>query len=294
MQQAEPDATRQPDKSVSEGTSVLSLVQAMLADADRTALEVGYPGLTLRDAYHRQVTMLLAQAYVQVFGTSVENPDWVPHTGPMFPWGAPNHDTIYGFAPMDAKGIYRVSGRQGTETVASLMFRKGGANNGQMHGATLGEIDVQAIDTGEDRRFSVLISAERPDGHTGPWHALPPETTGLVARHVTERPEQQDGIWTLERLDRAPASMVATGEELTARALAMTSFVRKLNEFLLRRPYQCLCGRQVPGLRWIGRADVLPGPVRVRGRRGFDPRMCLAGVGEILERATRRSVPQRD
>ena len=136
-------------------------------------------------AYHRQILMLLAQAYVQVFGTNVESPDWVPHTGPLFPWGAPNHDTIYGFAPIDPRGTYRVSGTQGTETIASLMFRKGGANTGQVHGATLGEIDVQSIATAHGSKVQPPDRCRAAGGYTGPWHALPPETTGMVARHVT-------------------------------------------------------------------------------------------------------------
>src|SRR4030095_902028 len=155
-----------------------------------------------------------------------------PHTGPLFPWGAPNHDTIYGFAPIDAQGIYRVSGTQGTETIASLMFRKGGANTGQVHGATLGEIDVQSIETAPDRRFELLISAQRPAGHSGHWYVLPPETTGMVARHVTVEPGQRDGAWSLERLDggREAASDARSDG---ARLQTMTSFVRPLNTGLL-------------------------------------------------------------
>jgi hypothetical protein len=206
----------------------------VLTSADDVAAVIGYPDASLRAAYHRQILMLLAQAYVQVFGTTVESPDWVPHTGPLFPWGAPNHDTIYGFAPIDAAGTYRVSGIQGTETIASLMFRKGGANTGHVHGATLGEIDVRRIETGADRRFSLVISRERPQGHTGHWYPLPAETTGLVARHVTQEPTQVDGIWALERLDCAPASMVDTAETTANRMAAMTNFVSRLNEFLLR------------------------------------------------------------
>lgn len=211
----------------------LGPVLELLHSADEIAREIGYPDPSLRDAYHRQVLMLLAQAYVQVFGTRVENPDWVPHTGPLFPWGAPNHDTIYGFAPIDARGTYRVSGTQGTETIASLMFRKGGANTGQVHGATLGEIDVQSMETPQDRRFDLLISAQRPEGYAGPWYALPPETTGLVARHVTVEPGQRDGAWALERLDRSAGEAPDAGTT-GVRVETMTSFVRRLNEFLLR------------------------------------------------------------
>jgi hypothetical protein len=214
--------------------SSIDPIADLLRRADSVADEIGYPGPWLRDAYHRQVLMLLAQGYVQVFGTSVEDPDWVPHTGPLFPWGAPNHDTVYAFAPLDARGVYRVSGNKGTETIASLMFRKGGANTGQVHGATLGEIDVQALEAAPDGRFSLLLSAERPAGHDGSWHALPSDTTGLIARHVTQMADQRDGVWSIERLDRPARGDAGTRSDLPARMLTLTSFVARLNEFLLR------------------------------------------------------------
>ena len=212
----------------------LAAISQLLDSADTLARDLGYPDSSLQAAYHRQILMLLAQAYVQVFGTSIENPDWVPHTGPLFPWGAPNHDTIYGFAPIDPQGLYRVSGTQGTETLASLMFRKGGANTGQVHGATLGEIDVRALQTGVDRCFSLLISRERPADSQGLWFPLPAESTGLVARHVTQEPNQSDGVWSLERLDRPAASVRLNDELIATRMGLMTQFVGRLNEFLLR------------------------------------------------------------
>ena len=248
----------------------LGTVLDLLQSADEIASEIGYPDPSLRVAYHRQILMLLAQAYVQVFGTNVAHPDWVPHTGPLFPWGAPNHDTIYGFAPIDARGVYRVSGTQGTETIASLMFRKGGANTGQVHGATLGEIDVQSIETARDRRFELLISAQRPDGYAGPWHALPAETTGLVARHVTVEPGQLDGVWSLERLDRSGDISSDTHAD-SGQVQTMTSFVRRLNEFLLRL---------VKKLRDDGCTNSFIGD-RFQGHGGIAAQMYFQGLFEF-------------
>ena len=215
-------------------TADMTWVASLLDAADDIARELGWPDASLRHAYHSQLMMLLAQAYVQVFGTHPDHPDWVPHTGPLFPWGAPNHDTIYGFAPLDARGLYRVSGTLGTETVASLMFRRGGANTGQMHGATLGEIDMTSIAATPDGRFSLLLSHGKPERAAEPWYAIPPETTGLLARHVTEVPGQRDGVWTLQRLDRAPAPTVLGTDDVAGRFANMLGFVQQLNEFLLR------------------------------------------------------------
>jgi len=250
--------------------SGLGAIVDLLASADATARGVGYPDESLRAAYHRQILMLLSQAYVQVFATRTENPDWVPHTGPLFPWGAPNHDTIYGFAPIDAAGTYRVSGTQGSESIASLMFRKGGANTGQIHGATLGEIDVQAIETAADRKFSLLISAHKPADYAGLWHAIPAGTTGLIARHVTEEPQQRDGAWSLERLDWQ-STPPPDPQEVDARMRAATGFVRALNEFLLKL---------VKKLRDGGYTNTFLGD-RFEGNGGIAAQMYYQGLFEF-------------
>lgn len=253
------------------GSPGLRDVTALLSSAEKVARELGYPDPPLRKAYHRQIMMLLSQAYVQVFGTSVESPDWVPHTGPLFPWGAPNHDTIYGFAPIDAMGTYRVAGTKGTESIASLMFRQGGPNTGQVHGATLGEIDMQAVETDRDGRFSLLISAQRPAGYDGLWHALPPETTGLVARHVTEEPSQQDGVWSLQRLDREASRASTLADATDTRLENMTRFAQRLNEFLLRL---------IVKLRHDGYTNVFVGD-RFQGHGGIAAQMYYQGLFEL-------------
>jgi hypothetical protein len=251
--------------------SALEQVSELLQAADALAAEIGYPDATLRAAYHRQVLLLLAQAHAQLFATHIESPDWVPHTGPLFPWGAPNPDTIYRFAPIDARGCYRISGTRGTETVASIMFRKGGANTGEIHGATLGEIDVLALPDSGDGRFSVLLSAERPAAAAAPWFALPPQTTGIITRHVTEVPEQREGIWCLERLDRGPRTEPLGPQETAQRTAHLTSFVRRLNEFLLRL---------VKRLRDGGYTNALLAE-RFQGNGGIADQMYFQGLFEL-------------
>ncbi|MET0660891.1 MAG: hypothetical protein ABW110_22355 [Steroidobacteraceae bacterium] len=208
-------------------TPVLELLQA----ADQVFDEIGYPDASWRPLYHRHVLMLLSQAYLQIFATRVEQPDWVPHTGPLFPWGAANHDTIYQFAPLDANGVYRVAGKKGSEIIASLMFRRGGPNTGEVHGAPLGEIDVQALSCGPDGKFSVVLSKEKPRECPGEWFAIPPLTTGLVARHVTVEPTDVDGVWSIERLDRCGPPAIQ--DDVAERMRLMSSFVNRLNRLVI-------------------------------------------------------------
>lgn len=251
----------------------LAAVAALLERADAVADEIGYPDPALRAAYHRQVMLLLAQGYTQLFATCSEHPDWVPHTGPLHPWGAPNHDTIYGFAPIDACGTYRVAGTQGTESIAQLMFRRDGANTGRVHGATLGEIDVQGLATGLDRRFSLLLAPQRPSGYQGLWFPIPPGATGLIARHVTETPQQVDGVWSLERLDRPPGASAVSAADIADRMALMTSFVASMNEMLLRL---------VKRMQDSGNINRLVGD-RFQGNGGIAEQMYFQGLFELSE-----------
>jgi hypothetical protein len=93
-----------------------------------------------------------------------------------------------------------------------------------MHGATLGEIDMTSIAATPDGRFSLLLSPAKPERAAEPWYAIPPETTGLLARHVTEVPGQRDGVWTLQRLDRGPARTVLGADDVAVRFANMLGF----------------------------------------------------------------------
>ncbi|UZW57532.1 DUF1214 domain-containing protein [Sphingobium sp. JS3065] len=198
--------------------------------ADASAAALGYPPPALRDAYHVHVLNLVAQGYVQLFATRDHAPDWVPHTGYLFPWGVPNHDTIYRFAPIDARGSYRVSGILGDESVASLMFRKGGTNTGEVHGATLGEIDLTALG-GEGSRFSIRLGGVADTG-AEPRFDIPEDATSVIARQVTSRADQRDGVWTIERLDTPAPGDIAAPTPMD-RMRMLHRHVERQNTFLI-------------------------------------------------------------
>lgn len=215
------------------GDDIPAIIANMYAHADEVMAQLGYPDPSLRADYHRHLTMLLAQGYVQTFGTRVEAPDLVPHTGALFPWGAPNHDTIYAFAPVDPGGVYRISGEKGSEDISSFMQRRDGPNNGRLHGTPMGEIDVPDLAADEQGRFSFILSPERPRDHDGAWFALHPETTGVVTRHVTSTAGQRDGTWAIERLDRGPAPVRLEEETILETMRHAASFAAKLSAFLV-------------------------------------------------------------
>ncbi len=196
--------------------------------AEDAAAAVQFPPPALYPAYRRQAAMIFSQAYTQLFVTNPARPNWVPHTGVLFPWGAPNPDTIYSFAPVESGGVYQITGRRGSEDITSIMQRRNGANTGEVHGAPLGEIDLLAEPVNDQQVYEFLLSRERPAGHAGRWHALHPEATGLTLRRVISHSAQRDGDCAIFRLDPAPP------EDLAAREAKMLRFATAMNEFLLR------------------------------------------------------------
>jgi hypothetical protein len=186
----------------------------------------------LQEAYRAQVLMILSAAYVEVFGTDVESPDWVPYIPYYLARAAPNPDTVYGFAPIDSRGTYRIYGEKGTETIAAITFRKGGAHLGQRCTARVGEIDFQSVEADAAGRFSFVLSAQRPP-HAGQWFELHPETTCLMLRRVTKDASQRDGVCGIERLDRPRARLALTAEQLQERMMNVARYTASQNEFLL-------------------------------------------------------------
>ncbi|MFO1425759.1 MAG: DUF1214 domain-containing protein [Steroidobacteraceae bacterium] len=205
----------------------------VLAEVDAAAEKYGLGDPRLRAAYHAQVLMILSGAYVEAFGTDIDYPDWVPYLPYYVARAAPNPDTVYQFAPIDANGTYRISGVKGTETIAAITLRKGGAHIGLRSGARVGEIDFANLQADAQGRYSFVLSRERPQGYDGQWFELHPETNNLMLRRVTKNASQVDGTTGIERLDRRPAPAALSDAQVAARFDAVARYVVSQNEFLL-------------------------------------------------------------
>ena len=220
------------DSTPLEGVGYEPIVQ-MLAESIAIADRHGFSDPRLRAAYHAQVLMILSAAYVEVFGTDVESPDWVPYIPWYLPRAAPNPDTVYAFAPIDPNGVYRISGRKGTETIAAITLRKGGAHLGQRSAARVGEIDLTSVTADATGHFSFLLSRERPSGYTDEWFELHSEATCLMLRRVTKDATEVDGVCGIERLDRPRASAALSDEQIARRISNVARYTSSQNEFLL-------------------------------------------------------------
>lgn len=204
----------------------------MFASAEQIADRYGLTDPQLRDAFRRQVVMSLAGAYLEGCATTVENPDWVPYIPYYLPRSGPNPDSTYKFAPVEPHGVYRLEGAVGTEIIATVTLRQGGAHLGRRCTGRVDEIDLLSLPRDAAGRFSFILSAERPEGYDGAWFHLAPQTECLMLRHVTKTADQTEGHCGLERLDRAAGAIAPAPGEVGERMQRMAEYVLAQVEFL--------------------------------------------------------------
>lgn len=175
------------------------------------------------------LTMLgtLMDAYLNRFCGEVEHPTFVPCCGYFQHLGSPNPDTVYRRAPIDDTGTYRLTGERGTAWQVTIMpFQE------SMQGFT--PFDLSDVAHGADGRFDVLLSRERPDGHSGDWWRMEPGMASLWIRSVSDRwGEERDPRIAITRVD-APRRARPAGAVLEKQLAALATMVERIVEYGIR------------------------------------------------------------
>src|SRR5574337_587413 len=153
---------------------------------------------------YRQLLMNLSSGYFLYFQSSPEHPDWAPFLNSVFLL-QPNPDDTYLLAPVRGTGVYRISGTRGT--VKLLTFSTGCNMMGisAEPGRNFDYFDADDLTLGVDGAFEVILSAERPAGHTDNWWPLHREAEFLLVRQRSyDWGREQDTRLAIERLDAQP------------------------------------------------------------------------------------------
>lgn len=141
----------------------------------------------------------LASQSLSAIGQDGNAPQFLPSIGQVLNVGQPNADTLYRSAVIAPGGAYRIRGQRGTlnHTVLAQMVPQGNPGAGSRAHLRLGELKI------DDRgRFDVLLSAEKPAGHSGDWWQLNPAATMLMLRMVSaDWAGEQAPTLSIERLD---------------------------------------------------------------------------------------------
>lgn len=148
----------------------------------------------------------LASSAIDALGGDPDHPEFLPSIGQLLNIGQPNSDTIYRMARVNPAGTYRLRGRQGSITIASIGQAgptpyEPGSTSGKP-GPTRSYLNLSTLHTDADGRFDVILSPTRPEGYDGDWWQMLPNTNKLLLRLVSsDWGKEQDPTISIERMD---------------------------------------------------------------------------------------------
>lgn len=142
---------------------------------------------------------LMASYFARVC-SDLEHPAFLPGAGYHQHMGMPNPDTVYLTAAVDGAGIYRLTGDRGTAPEVSLMPMGGPTAAGLK---TYPAIDLRGFELDAAGRLDLVLSAQRPDGHSGQWCEIAPDVRTLMLRSVSDDwGKHRDPVLAITRLDK--------------------------------------------------------------------------------------------
>lgn len=142
----------------------------------------------------------LMASYLSRVCADLDHPAFVPGAGYHQRMGMPNPDTAYLTAAVDGTGIYRLTGDRGTAPEVSLMPMGGPSAAGLK---TYPAINLLEFELDADGRLDLMLSAERPEDHSGQWCKIAPDVATLMLRAVSDDwGSHRDPVLALTRLDK--------------------------------------------------------------------------------------------
>lgn len=182
---------------------------------------------------HRLLFAALATGYQTAFADA-DQPDFVPSVSNVLNTVGVNPDFIYGAARIDGSGIYRLSGQRGDGVFIFIDLVAGGLGPMEQLGPSVGMIDLDACTLGPGGAFDILVSGERPDGHTGDWFPLDPRAVTIGLRHAYYNwGVGRELRIAIERVDRPVGGAPMPAAEIVHRLDRLSAFVERYAGFAL-------------------------------------------------------------
>jgi hypothetical protein len=152
---------------------------------------------------------------------------------------APNPDDAYYGTPLDADGVYKISGFRGTTRI--IDFQIGGGTLFPRGTGTLGRTyanyDIDKLRIKKNGVFEVILSAERPSGYKGDWWKLETGATYMLVRQISyDWLREVDGRFAIERLDRPAIKPRPSAEQLAANLRQIAEWTENWTKFELAWP----------------------------------------------------------
>ncbi len=186
-----------------------------------------------RQDMNRLALSMLAGGYLCRVYTDARRPVFMPLWNYAFNQGGPDPDYVYSTTEIDPAGVYRISGFRGTTRFVEItqqsfdMMSPDDVDHSIPIGVTH---DLDDLTLGPDGYFSVVFSAERPEGHDGDWWAIDPRIRRLLMRKCScDWTNEIDARVAIERLDAGGADM--TPEESARRFSDLAAWIEGMIGF---------------------------------------------------------------
>jgi len=175
---------------------------------------------------YRQIMMQFSYGYFAFFHADAEHPDWAPLWNPVFTL-QPNPDDIYLYCPIRDDRTYRISGNRGSVymiTFSTQLSLPGLPGPIDHTGEFYSDLDDGDLQIDGDGNFEILVSAERPQGHTGNWLPIKPGVQVLMTRYRSyDWVNEIDPVMSIECLNPAGLKKRLSPDEILQRIRQMAA-----------------------------------------------------------------------
>lgn len=188
--------------------------------------------LAIAEGYQFLATMLGLSLDVAFFGDPVA-PRFIDVLTPFRHdrrWGGDNTDAYYGYAVVDPRRTYRISGIPNDSVMYSVAVYNE-PEPGAWPNRTIGVLYDEAMPLDADGRFSCVLGPARPAGYDGPFIALDSDARGVLTRDYHEDPKHGRPVeWAIEVIDHAGLPVIPdkTDDAIAARLAATRRYAQDM------------------------------------------------------------------
>jgi len=177
--------------------------------------------------------MTLASGWFTAFANP-DLPDFVPSVNTHINCVGTNPDFIYGTASIDGSGSYLLTGERGDGLFLLMDIAAGGLGVMENFGPSLGTLDFDDLPLDKDGRFSLLLSAVKPEdwssNEAAHWHRLDPSARSLSLRQASyDWGMGREARVAIERIDIAHSPLQWPAEEIARRLTALAAYPKRLS-----------------------------------------------------------------
>src|SRR5690606_28282002 len=177
--------------------------------------------------------MTLASGWFTAFANP-DLPDFVPSVNTHINCVGTNPDFIYGTASIDGSGSYLLTGERGDGLFLLMDIAAGGLGVMENLGPSLGTLDFDDLPLDKDGRFSLLLSAVKPEdwssNEAAHWHRLDPSARSLSLRQASyDWGMGREARVAIERIDIAHYPLQWPAEEIARRLTALAAYPKRLS-----------------------------------------------------------------